>query len=387
MKKIFYILLLLSLLFMIGCNKKLDREQKESEVNSPDYNEEDEEINKVSSIKSLIEEMTLEEKIGQLFIFGFIGQEINSNIENLIEKYKISGVILFNRNIGSKDDTKELIDDLKITNSKNKVPIFISIDEEGGRVSRLNHLFASIPSASEIAQMDSIEDTLKYGKEIGSWLLELGFNLDYAPVLDINTNPKNPVIGDRAFGNTPDSVIKHGIEFMKGIENMGIISCVKHFPGHGDTHEDSHIKLPVVNKTLEELRKLELLPFIKAIEKDTDMIMISHILYPQIDSEYPASMSKLLINNILREDLKFTGVVISDDMTMGGISENYELEDAIFKFFKSGGDLALICHEVEKHIELIEATKNAVESGMLTIDEVDEKLYRILSLKQKYFHE
>lgn len=378
MKKIFYILLCLSLILSIGCTRKQEeKEPIEENIQEP--------FKKEDPIEKTIKNMTLEEKIGQLFIVGFEGKEVDESLEELIEDYKVSGFIFFKRNIGSKNEIINLIDDLNTVNKNNKIPLFISLDEEGGNISRLNHIFERTPTAANIAKIDDIEKSFKHGNEIGKRLLSLGFNLDFAPVLDINTNPKNPVIGNRAFGNTSNSVIKHGIEVMKAIEDTGVIACVKHFPGHGDTFVDSHIGLPKVEKTLEELKKVELLPFNKAIQEDVGMIMIAHILFSEVDGDYPSSMSKPIITDVLRGDLNYKGVIISDDLTMHGITKNYKLEDAVIEFFKAGGDIALIAHKKENYINSIEALKLAVENQEIDIEDIDEKLYRVLSLKEKYF--
>lgn len=388
MKRILYIFICISLILSPGCRKK--ESEKEGPIDEDRLTEEipedfiQEEIEEVDPIKSVIDNMSLDEKLGQLFIVGFNGQEIDKEIVDLIEGDKVSGFILFKRNIGSKDEISQLIEDLKERNETNKIPLFISLDEEGGNVSRLNHIFGGIPAASKIGKMDNVEETFNYGVEIGERLSELGFNLNFAPVLDINTNPKNPVIGNRAFGNTPELVIRHGIEFMKGIEDRGIIACVKHFPGHGDTIMDSHKTLPIVDKNLEELKEMELLPFIKAIEEDVDMIMIAHILLSKIDGDYPSSMSKTIISDLLRGDLNFEGVVITDDLIMGGIRENYKLEEAAVEFFKAGGDIALIGNHREDFTNSIRALRQAIENDEISIEDIDEKLYRILSLKEKY---
>ena len=202
--------------------------------------------------------------------------------------------------------------------------------------------------------------------------------------MDINSNPKNPVIGNRAFGNNPEVVTSYGIPVMKGIQSMGIISGIKHFPGHGDTDVDSHINLPVINKSLEEIRDFELIPFKKSIEEDGDMIMIAHILFPNIDKEYPSTMSKDIITYLLRKEMGFEGVIISDDLTMGAIIENYTLEGATLKFLQSGGDIALICHGTDDFKSIFEYIKIKVKNEEIPIEDIDNKVYRILKLKKKY---
>lgn len=171
---------------------------------------------------------------------------------------------------------------------------------------------------------------------------------------------------------------------MKAMQDNNVIPSIKHFPGHGDTSVDSHIQLPIVYKTLDELKKLELIPFKNAIENQADTVMVAHILYPEIDKEDPASLSNEIINNILRRDLNFNGVVISDDMTMGAVVSNYTLEEAVIKFLKAGGDLALVCHGLDNPYKVIEKIKESVDNGTITMEEIDAKIYRLLTLKDKY---
>lgn len=211
-----------------------------------------------------------------------------------------------------------------------------------------------------------------------------GFNMDFAPVLDINSNPKNPVIGDRAFGSELEIVRDLGIETMKGIQSGGIISVIKHFPGHGDTSVDSHIGLPTVEHDIERLNSLELVPFRDAIKDGADTVMVAHILLSKIDPDYPSSLSKTVITGILREKLGFKGVVISDDMTMGAIVENYEIGNAAIKAINAGSDIVLVAHGYDNSLAVINSIKEAVTNGIISEERLNESVYRILSLKQKY---
>lgn len=334
-------------------------------------------------IEEKIKPLSLKEKVGQLVIAGFEGTDLNEDIMELIEEYKIGGFILFSRNILDEVQTLELLNDIKEINSKNPIPLLLSIDEEGGKVSRLPKSYPRLPEAREFGKKNDKELSYELGKVLGDRVKSLGFNMNFSPVLDINSNPNNPVIGNRAFGSEKESVAINGIQVMLGIMDRDVISVVKHFPGHGDTNLDSHINLPIVNKTKNELKSFELVPFIKAIENNVDAIMLAHILYPEIDN-YPATMSSRIINELLRDELGFTGVIISDDMTMGAIMENYTIEEGVLSFLKAGGDLALICHGKNNVIKVIEEITKAVERGELTEEEVNNKVYRILKLKDKY---
>lgn len=385
-KKALIFILVLIIIFTVACTRGEDREENSNENmdNGSIVGENGEDEEEVDEIQEIIDNMALEEKIGQLFIFGIDGTKIDEQIIELIQEYKVGGFIFFGDNIVGPDQTVSLLNDIKGKNSANPLPLFFAIDEEGGQVSRLSGIFPSLPSAGTIGSLNKGDVSYEFGKLLGQRLKTIGFNMDFAPVLDINANPKNPVIGNRAFGSTKEVVVDNGIKVMEGINSENIISVVKHFTGHGDTMVDSHIDLPVINKTLAELKELELAPFERAIEEEVDGIMIAHILFPALDNKFPASLSQNIITNLLREDLAYDGVIISDDMTMGAIVENYTVEEAAVRFFTAGGDIALICHGYENMINAYNRVKEEVYKGNLKIEDINKKLYRIISLKRKY---
>lgn len=384
--KLIIIFVSIILALSLGCSR--DREEEKNNSNNMVENEKDlqnlEGDNLNNKIKNQIDSMSLDEKIGQLLIVGFEGTAIDENIESSIRDLKVGGIIYFKRNIKNPDQVVDLNNKIIDINKDNKIPLFISIDEEGGRVSRLSNEYIGLPTAKTLGDLDREDLSFQYGKLLGARLKSLGFNLNYAPVMDINSNINNPVIGDRSFGDKAELVSRHGIQVMEGIRSKGIISSVKHFPGHGDTGLDSHIGLPTINKELEEMKEFELYPFKKAIEKDVDMVMVAHILFSQIDKKYPSTMSRKIIHNILREELGFSGVVISDDLTMGAITKNYSLEEATLKFLQAGGDIGLISHGKDNPKRVFNYLKEAIEGNQLSIEDIDSKLYRILSLKEKY---
>ena len=342
-----------------------------------------ERADKSKSIEDLVNEMTLDEKIGQMIVAGFNGTDVNEELINLVNINKVGGVILFKRNIETSQQLKELNNNIEGLNKE--IPLFISVDEEGGRVNRLPSDMENFQSAKEVGLKNDKEYAYNNGKSIGESLKVTGFNMNYAPVLDIFSNPQNTVIGDRAFGSNTEIVSTMGIATMKGIEDEGIISVVKHFPGHGDTLVDSHYGLPIVDKTLDQLENFEFIPFKKAIKEGCKSIMVSHILLDKVDNENPSSMSKIVITDILREQLGFDGVIITDDMNMKAITENYTIEDASVKSIIAGCDILLIGSGTGYVNKVIDAIKDAILNGYISEDRIDESVTRIIKLKNEYF--
>ena len=378
--------LLLFLVFLLtGCGYK-----KDNEINNSITNDEKENINGTDEIMreekepidDKINSMTLDEKIGQMIITGFNGSEYNDDMDRLINEYKVGGVILFARNI---EDSNQMIDLTRaLQENNNNLPLFISIDEEGGRVSRLPDDVEKFPSAFTIGLINNQQTAYENGKEIGYTLKRLGINLDYAPVLDIYSNENNTVIGDRAFSTEESIVSTMGIATMEGIEDSDIIPVVKHFPGHGDTEVDSHYGLPIVYKTLEELRNFEFIPFVKAIESGCDVIMVSHIILNEVDSINPASLSKIVISDLLRKDMGFDKVVITDDMSMGAITSIMSIEEACIKSIKAGCDILLLGNAYEEIEQVIDSIKLKIYNGEISEEQINKSVKRILELKKKY---
>ncbi|MCK8487584.1 beta-N-acetylhexosaminidase [Paenibacillus sp. MBLB2552] len=332
----------------------------------------------------LLAQLSTEEKIGQLVLVGMEGTKPDDVTRSLIEEYRVGGFIFYKDNIQDTQQALELFNGLKAANAKQPVPLFLSVDEEGGRVSRMPGELTKLPTARKIGNTGSEELAGQMGGILGRELAGFGLNLDFAPVLDVNSNPDNPVIGDRAFGTKPEIVSRMGIAVMKGIREQGVIPVVKHFPGHGDTSVDSHLGLPVVEHDLTRLRKLELVPFKQAIQEGADVVMIAHLLMPKLDPEHPASFSKAVIDNLLRQELGYEGTIISDDMTMGAIVEHYDIADAAVQFIQAGGNIVLVGHDYEKEKQVIQALRDAVNSGKISVETLDERVYNVLKLKEKY---
>lgn len=339
--------------------------------------------NKRMAIKTL-EKMNLDEKIGQMIIAGIPGTGLDINTKTLINDHKIGGIIFYGNNLETPEQSIQLINELKAENEQNLLPLFLSTDEEGGEVSRAPGDLIELPNNDEIGMINDEAYSYDIGTIIGKELSAFGLNFNYAPVLDVNSNPTNNVIGNRSFGNNAKLVSKLGEKMMKGIQSEKVISVVKHFPGHGETAVDSHFKLPTVNKSLGELKELELIPFKSAIEHGADVVMVAHILLPQIDNRFPSSMSKEIITNVLREDLEYNGVIMTDDMTMGAITNNYKIDEAAVESVKAGSDIILVAHDYTKVLSTINALKAAVKEGEISEDRIDESVTRIIQLKLKY---
>ncbi|MBE3036295.1 MAG: beta-N-acetylhexosaminidase, partial [Candidatus Atribacteria bacterium] len=272
----------------------------------------------------------------------------------------------------------------KLLNSKNQVPLFMSVDEEGGRISRMPDQLEKLPTNEAIGKINDVRLSFNIGGILATELKAFGFNMDFAPVIDIFSNPKNTVIGDRAFGSEPNVVSTLGVQTMKGLQEGGVISVVKHFPGHGDTLVDSHIGLPTVDYGLNRLESFEFKPFQAAIDNKADAVMIAHILIKAIDPNHPASMSKTVITDVLRNRIGFSGTVITDDMTMGAIIENYKIGNAVVKSVNAGSDIILVCHGVENQVNAINALKASLKNGTITEERLNASVYRILKLKERY---
>ncbi len=392
-KKAYIGLLLLLTLAFAGCSSGLPEESSGSDgsqsrestaVMGPSREVTREPETEPDPLEEQIRKMTLEEKIGQMVIVGLDGYEVDENAASMIREHLVGGFILFRTNVKSSGQLLALINALKKENSDNKVPLFLSVDEEGGRISRMPEDINKLPSNKESGEVNDRDFSYQIGGLLAQEIKAFGFNIDFAPVLDIFSNPKNTVIGDRAFGSDADIVSKLGIETMKGIREGGVIPVVKHFPGHGDTTVDSHVGLPSIDYDMDRLTGFELVPFKAAIDNQADAVMVAHILLSKIDAENPATMSEAIITGLLRNRLGFNGVVITDDMTMGAIVDNYDIGDAAVRSVNAGSDIVLVCHGNEKRLAVIDALIDAADNGTITEQRLNESVYRILKMKSKY---
>lgn len=320
-----------------------------------------------------------------MLLVGIDGTVLDEQAKKMITEDKIGGIILYKDNIKSLKGMISLINSMKKSNTGNPAPLFMSVDQEGGKVSRMPKEYATFPSNGTVGASNDAAAAEKMGKLLAIEVRSAGFNMNFAPVLDINSNPDNPVIGDRSFGNAADQVIQLGIAEMKGIESEGVVPVVKHFPGHGDTSVDSHLDLPIVNKTAGQLADLEWLPFQAAIKEGTDAVMVAHILFPKLDPDKPASLSRTIIGEQLRDEMGYQGIVITDDLTMGAIMKNYDLTTAAVDTVNAGSDILLVAHGYDNEKRVMDSLLQNVKNGKIQETRIDESVYRILALKAKYY--
>ncbi|WP_261381226.1 beta-N-acetylhexosaminidase [Paenibacillus cremeus] len=330
--------------------------------------------------------MSLTEKIGQMVLVGMDGTAVQPEISSLIKERSVGGVILYSNNVESAKQLSQLLNGLKQVNrdAKSKLPLLLSADQEGGRVSRLPKEIKAFPASMTVGSTNDPKYAYRVGSALGEAMKMAGFNTDYAPVLDVNTNPNNPVIGDRAFGTTANRVTSMGVQEMLGIKSQGVIPVVKHFPGHGDTSVDSHYGLPVVEHDLQRLRTTEFVPFASAIQKGAPVVMVAHILMTKLDPNTPASMSRIIIQDFLRGELNFGGVVISDDMTMEAVGKTIAIGPAAVKAVMAGADIVLVGHDPEQQKAVLDALTAAVQSGKIPQTTIDASVTRIAKLKSDF---
>ncbi len=327
----------------------------------------------------------LKRKIGQLFILGFDGHTVPSTFRDFIQEYHLGGVIYFKRNVQSPAQIAELSNELQFScRPKGCAPLFVSIDHEGGKVTRLSKPFTKFPGNDSIGELGSPKVAFDFGAVLGKELKAVGININYAPVVDVNSNPQSPVINSRAFSNDPEVCGKMGSAVARGIQKMGVIAVAKHFPGHGDTKEDSHFALPRVDKTLAQLEELELIPFRRVVRSRVEAIMTAHIINPNLDADFPATMSEKTINGLLREKLRFTRLVISDDLEMKAISDHYGPDEAAVMSIKAGCDLLIYRGDNGLPIQQIDAIAKAVETGEIPQATFTQALARIEAAKKIY---
>lgn len=392
MKK--YTLISLMLVVMVltvvlsACGKKEASDQPaEASTSIQDVDPENlDDITMDALVDEAMKQMTLEQKIGQLFIVCTDSLDFNAETEMTdemktnLEKYQPGGVILFSFNLDHREQTTEFIQDMKETT---KIPMFISVDEEGGNVARIANTdgmgTTKFPSMATIGETGDPSQAYTVGDTVGREISELGFNLDFAPVADLSTNEDNTEIGERSFGSDPDLVSQMVSQEVKGLQNNGVSAALKHFPGQGNAGEDTHKGYVNLDVTIDGLRDNEFLPFEEGIAAGADMIMMSHVSVKGItQSDIPASLSSLMVNDILREELQYDGIIITDAMNMKIITKFYEAGQAAVSAIKAGNDMILMPDNFESAYE---AVSEAVEEGTLSEKRINASVRRILEVK------
>jgi beta-N-acetylhexosaminidase len=325
--------------------------------------------------------MMSREKIGQLFMIGFEGTAVTPDLAAFVREYKPGGVILFSRNLESLEQIVQLTNDLQACSPH--APLLIAIDQEGGRVSRLPKSFTIFPPCEVLGRCQSSELAYAAAATIAKELRAVGINMNMAPVLDVNSNAANPVIGDRAFGPTPEVVSELGLATIGGLQDNRVVGCGKHYPGHGDTNADSHKELPVVVAPRERLEAIELPPF-RAAAPRVGAMMTAHVLYPSLDERYPATLSAAIIGGLLRKEIGYDGVVLTDDLEMHAIIDHYGMEEATVRAILAGCDMPLICRDRNREVAAITALDKAVADGTVSADRLEQSLARVAKLKARF---
>ena len=371
-----------------GCGSSNTVEKPEQE---PEKSSGQETVSVQQQIDGYLEEMTLEEKVAQLFIIQpeailDVGTAVAAGdaTREAIDKYPVGGFIYFGENLQSKEQTREMLHNVQAySTERTGFPAFLSVDEEGGTVARVagtgNFDVPDIGDMADIGAAGDVDAAKQVGEDIGSYLAELGFNLDFAPVADVLSNPENTVVRKRSFGSDPQLVSDMAIAVSDGLEEKGLLSAYKHFPGHGATSADTHKGYAYTDKTLEELEACELIPFQRCIAAGAKCIMAAHISAPKVTGDdTPTSLSKTMVTDILRGKMGYTGLVVTDAMNMGAITEEYTSGEAAVKALQAGVDIVLM---PENFQEAYQGVLDAVADGTLTEERIDESVTRILTVK------
>lgn len=391
---LFVLLILLSFLLYVMFKKDNLHSKNQSETDGKNQNVSSDNTEQTSSlddqIAAMIKDMSIEEKAAQLFFLtpeSLTGVDVatlsGDTTKQALEQYPVGGLIYFSQNILNEKQITEMIAN---TQSYTRIPLFIGVDEEGGTlVARIannpNFPVTTFPDMAEIGATGDSSKAYEAGSTIGAYLKQYGFNLDFAPDADVLTNPDNTAIGKRSFGSDPSLVADMTAQEVKGLQEQGVSAVLKHFPGHGGTAEDTHHGAAVLDRSLEELRENEFLPFQSGIEAGADAVMVGHLQVPQvISNDTPASLSSEIITDILRNELKFDGVVITDSLSMEAITKYYSSEEAAVMCIQAGADMILMPEDFHSAYQGI---LTAIQNGSITEDRINESLTRIFRIKYR----
>lgn len=322
-----------------------------------------------------------QDAMGQCLMVGIPHATLDSETRAILSDLQPGGIILFRRNYTDPATLQALCADLHALAPEN--PLLIALDAEGGRVHRLSPPFTHFPPALQIGQTGSSQLAYEVGVALGQELRSVGIDIDFAPVLDVYSNPDNTVIGDRAFSSDPQRVAEFGCALAAGLRAVGVLPCGKHFPGHGATVVDSHDDLPYDERDRATLEEVDLTPFQAAIVQDIELLMTAHVVYPAFDPQQPASLSSIIMNDLLRRRLGFQGVIVSDDLEMGAIVRSSSVEAAAVRALSAGADLLLVCQSLEHALSARDACRQALQQGVLTEKRLNEAQRRVQRLKRR----
>ena len=336
------------------------------------------ELSPEEKVDKLVANMSDADKVGQLLMIGIHGKTLNDDAKFMLNEYRVGGIILFDRNMESKDQVKSFIADINKTGkSAGLTPLFIGIDQEGGAVARMEDQLIKVPPAEELGK-EPIEQAVSLAKQSGTELKDLGFNINFAPVADLG------LTYGRSFSTNPDEVVRYASVVGKAYDEAGLWYSYKHFPGIGKTDVDLHADTSVVPVSKETLLNEDTKVFVDLIKQskpNTYAIMVSHAMYPQIDPDHPSSLSKAIITDWLRKDMGYNGVVVTDDMDMGALAKHYTFGDMAVQSILAGSDILLVCHEYEHMQEAYNGLMKAVKDGRISKERLDESVKRILLMK------
>ena len=336
------------------------------------------ELSPEEKVDKLVANMSDADKVGQLLMIGIHGKTLNDDAKFMLNEYRVGGIILFDRNMESKDQVKSLITDINKTGkSAGLTPLFIGIDQEGGAVARMEDQLIKVPPAEALGK-EPIEQAVSLAKQSGTELKDLGFNINFAPVADLG------LTYGRSFSTNPDEAVRYASAVGKAYDEAGLWYSYKHFPGIGKTDVDLHADTSVVPVSKETLLNEDTKVFVDLIKQskpNTYAIMVSHAMYPQIDADHPSSLSKAIITDWLRKDMGYNGVVVTDDMDMGALAKHYTFGDMAVQSILAGSDILLVCHEYEHMQEAYNGLMKAVKDGRISKERLDESVKRILLMK------
>lgn len=336
------------------------------------------ELSPEQKVDKLVANMSDADKVGQLMMIGIHGKSLNDDAKFMLNEYRVGGIILFDRNMESKDQVKTLITDInKAGKSAGLTPLFLGIDQEGGAVARMDDKLIKVPPAEEVGK-EPVEQAAALAKEVGTELKELGFNINFAPVADLG------LTYGRSYSTNPDEVVRYASAVGKSYDEAGLWYSYKHFPGIGKTDVDLHADTSIVPVSKETLLSEDTKVFVDLIKQskpNTYTIMVSHAMYPQIDPDHPSSLSKAIITDWLRKDMGYNGVVVTDDMDMGALAKHYTFGDMAVQSILAGSDILLVCHEYEHMQEAYNGLMKAVKDGRISKERLDESVKRILLMK------